>query len=131
METAKEIQEFVFQKTNIKTSVSNGRGSMKGYVTIRPIFQNGSYPYIPFDFCQELKTILSEYDYINYPLFCSTSEISVYGISNEKTEYKKERKQKPESKAKTWGSKNSQLRLDKASRRYAKKLSNGNCARYY
>ncbi len=47
-------------------------------------------------------------------------------------EFKKERKPKAsETTSKGWGSKNSQMRLDKASARYAKKLMKGNCARYY
>lgn len=135
MTSAKEIQERIFSATGLKTSVRKGTGSMSGYICIRPIFQNGSYPSFPFEFTQSIKSDLSNFDYANFPLFSSTSEISVYGISDEKTKYKNERKPKlvDESKvSKGWGSKNSQLRLDKASMRNAKKMRSGkNVARYY
>jgi len=133
METAKEIQSKIFETTGLKTSVRKGTGSMKGYICIRPIFQNNSYPSFPHDFIQLLKAELSKYDYSNFPLFCSISEISVYGISDEKTRFKNESKPKVVDENKTskgWGSKNSQLRLDKASKRYAKRYKKGNCARY-
>lgn len=134
MKTAKEIQEQIFEKTGLKTSVRKGTGSMSGYVCIRAIFQNGNYPSFPFEFIQALKGQLQDFNYENKPLFCATSEISVYGISDEKTKYKNERKPKPIDETKTmkgWGSKNSQLRLDKATLRNAKKMQKGNTARYW
>lgn len=134
MKTAKEIQNRIFEVTGLKTSVRKGTGSMKGYVCIRAIFQNGSYPSFPHDFIQTLKAELASFDYANLPLFCSVSEISVYGISDEKTKYKNECKPKAidESKpSKGWGSKNSQLRLDKATARNAKRLRAGTTARYW
>jgi len=131
--TAKEIQTIIFEETGLKTSVKKGTGSMKGYVTIWPIYQNESYPTIPIETVNNLKEKLSEFDYANKPLFCSTSQIDVYGISDERNQYKKESKPqtKENTKSKTWGSKNSQIRLDKASKRYAKRLQKGDCARYY
>jgi hypothetical protein len=118
----------------LKTSVRKGTGSMSGYVCIRAIFQNGSYPSFPHEFVQRLKIELQNFNYENKPLFSSISEISVYGISDEKTQYKKERKPKPADDSKPmkgWGSKNSQMRLDKATRRNAKRLKAGTTARYW
>lgn len=130
---AQELQKMIFEKTGLKTSVKKGTGSMKGYVKIWPIFQNNTYPSFPFDFIQILKSELSAFDYENKPLFCTSSEINIYGISDSKVEYKKERKPKidTEKVSKGWGSKNSQLRLDKATARNAKKLNKGGVARYY
>jgi hypothetical protein len=51
---------------------------------------------------------------------------------DEKKIFKKERKQKPTENPKGWGSKNSQVRLNKAVSRYAKRLRNNpGSARYY
>ena len=107
---------------------------MKGYVRIMPIFQNGAYPSLPFDFVQDLKVRLAAFDYANKPVFCSCSDISVYEIEDDRVQMKKERKPKsvdPDKPSKGWGSKNSQLRLDKATARNAKKLNKGGVARYY
>lgn len=130
--TAKEIQTIILNETGLKTSVKKGTGSMKGYVTIWPKFQDGKYPNIPFELTKKLKSILSDFDYENKPLFCSTSEISVYLISDEKINFKNEKKPKEENGVSNpWGSKNSQIRLDKATKRYAKKLRKGGCAGYW
>jgi len=132
--TAKYIQQIIFNDTGLKTSVKKGTGSMKGYLIITPMFQSGEYPNFPFEFTQELKNKLSEFDYDNYPLFCSTGQISIYGILDERMQFKRESKPKPIDNNKTqkgWGSKNSQIRLDKATARYAKRMSKGGCARYY
>jgi len=131
--TAKEIQEFLFDETGLKTSVKKMTGSMKGYLKIWPIFQNGVYPNIPFEIANELKLKLKEFNHPNNPVFCSTMEIDVYGVVDDRIKYKKESKPKSreEMKVKEWGSKNSQMRLDKASARYAKKIARGdNCATY-
>lgn len=133
--TASEIQNFILDKANLKTSVKIFKnGSMKGYVRIMPIYQNGSYPSIPREVWGELKELLSKYDYANFPLFCGYSEISVFGIEDDRIQMKKEAKPKEiaETKVKHWGSKNSQMRLDKAAARYADKIRSGkNVARYY
>ncbi len=132
---ASEIQTKILTETGLKTSVKKySTGSMKGYVRIIPIFQNGSYPSLPFKFVRKLKVELQNFNYENKPLFCSISEISIYGISDEKTQYKNERKPKPADDSKPtkgWGSKNSQMRLDKATSRNAKKMNKGGVARYY
>ena len=133
--TAAEIQKRILEETGLKTSVKKySNGSMKGYIRIMPIFQNGTYPSIPFDFVQKLKADLHSFDYANKPVFCTCSDISVYQIEDNRIEMKKERKQKPidiDKPMKGWGSKNSQIRLDKATARNAKKLNKGGVARYY
>lgn len=130
--TAADIQARIFEAAGLKTSVKKGTGSMKGYVIIWPIFQGGKFPSLPFDFVQELKRELQPFNSVQHPVFCSTNEISVYGISDDRTEFKKERKPLPieQQKVKMWGSKNSQIRLDKAIRRNAKNMQKGNTARY-
>lgn len=132
---ASKIQTKILNETGIKTSVSLiKKGSMKGYVRIRPMFQNGKYPDIPFDFIKELKIHLAQFDYGNKPLFCSTSEINIYQIEDDRIKMKTERKQKvddPNKPQKGWGSKNSQMRLDKATKRNAKKLRKGGVAGYW
>jgi len=134
--TASEIQNKILTETGLKTSVKKySSGSMKGYVRIMPIYQNGSYPSIPFEFVQKLKAELSSFDYDNKPVFCTCSDISVYGLEDDRIQMKKERKPKeidPNKPQKGWGSKNSQLRLDKATARYAKLLrKDNNRAKYY
>lgn len=133
--TASEIQTKILTETGLKTSVKKySRGSMIGYVRIMPIFQNGSYPSLPFDFVQKLKSELSEFDYANKPVFCTCSDISVFQIEDDRIQMKKESKPKaidPNKIMKGWGSKNSQIRLDKAISRNAKKLKKGGVARYY
>ena len=130
--TVKELQQIILDETGLKTSVRKGTGSMKGYVNIWPQYQNGSYPKFPFDFVRGLiEERLSEYDREPKPLYVSTETISVYGMEEiTPTVFKKEKKNS-ELGTRTWGSKNSQLRLDKATTRYAKKLRRGGCARYY
>jgi hypothetical protein len=132
MITTKEIQKEIHDSTGLKTSARKGTGSMKGYIIIRPIFQNGAYPNMPFEFVKKMKVKLSEYDSDTKPLFCSTSEISIYKPIDDRIQYKKENKPKSieNMKLKTWGSKNSQMRLDKASSRYAKNAKKGNTVRY-
>ena len=131
--TVKEIQDFIFNRSGLKTSVKKGTGSMKGYLIIWPMFQNELYPSIPFDIVQELKEKLSKFDYANYPVFCSTSEISIYNIEDNRVKFKTENKPKniENMKVKQWGSKNSQMRLDKATAKHAKNSKKGNTVRYY
>lgn len=64
----------------------------------------------------------------------TASEIHVYQITDDRIEMKKEAKPKPidpNKPQKGWGSKNSQIRLDKAIARNAKKMKKGNTATYY
>lgn len=130
-----EIQTKILIETGLKTSVKKySTGSMKGYIKIIPIFQNGSYPSFPFDFVQKLKNELIEFNYADNPVFCGTSDISIYKIEDDRINMKKERKPKkidPDKQNKGWGSKNSQMRLDKAISRNAKKMNKGGVARYY
>lgn len=133
--TAAEIQNRILTETGLKTSVKKySTGSMKGYIRIMPIFQNGCYPSLPFEFVQKLKSELASFDYANKPVFCTCSDISVYQIEDDRIQMKKESKPKqvdPNKIMKGWGSKNSQMRLDKATTRNAKKMSKGGTARYY
>jgi len=133
MTTVKDIQERVFAETGLKTSVKKGTGSMKGYLILTPIFQNGCYPNFPFEYVQSLKNALSNFNYEEKPLFCSTSNICVYQIEDNRTEFKKEKKPKSVeiNKVRTWGSKYSQMRLDKKSASNAKRMKKGGTARYY
>lgn len=99
-----------------------------------PIFQKNTYPLFPFDFIQKLKNDLSCFDYLNYPVFCSCSEINVYQIVDDRILMKKESKPKPieQMKVRQWGSKNSQMRYDKAIVRNHKRVMRGDGgARFY
>lgn len=135
MKSISEIQNYILEGCGIKTSVSIGKGSLKGYYTIRPTFQNGSYPTLPFDFAMKLKLLLPDNGEPN-PTFCTVGEVKIHsstGIIDDRIAMKKECKPKAiaEMKVKTWGSKNSQMRLDKRAARNAKKMQKGNTARYW
>lgn len=128
MKTTSEIQQYILDKTGLKTGVRKLHGSMKGYFMIYPLFQNNEHPKIPFELGRELKAILKS-DPVN-PTFCSVDSIDVHesnGFTNDAVKMKSERRQKSpeEMKVKGWGSKNSQLRLDKATARLAKRMQNG------
>lgn len=133
--TASEIQNRILTETGLKTSVKkHSTGSLKGYIRIMPIFQNGTYPSLPFEFVQKLKIELASYDYANKPIFCTCSDISVYEIEDDRIQMKKENKPKQQDQNKImkgWGSKNSQMRLDKVTSRNAKKIKKGGTAKYY
>lgn len=121
---ASDIQNKILKETGLKTSVKKySSGSLKGYIRIMPIFQNGCYPSLPFDFVQKLKTELSNFDYNQKPVFCTISDIHIYDIIDDRIIMKKENKPKPieELSVRQWGSKYSQMRLDKTAARYAKK----------
>jgi hypothetical protein len=121
--TTLEIQNYILTHSGLKTSVKSFKnGSMKGYFRIMPIYQNGNYPNIPENVWKELKTMLKSFDYAEKPLFCGYSEICVYGIENNCITMKRESKPKEikDLKVRSWGSKNSQMRLDKVCRRAAK-----------
>ena len=133
-----EIQQLIFEKTGIKTSVKKLKGSMKIYTAFSPMLQGGIYPKFDFNYLQELKKQFPAVG-INSGCFTSCTMIEILNTHIEESEpikYKTERKQKTiqDLSVKSWGSKNSQLRLDKATTRYGKKLrgSNGDkIARYY
>ena len=132
--TVSEIQKRILDETGLKTSVKKySNGSMNGYLRIIPIFQNGTYPTMPFEFIKNLKEELSEFNYENKPLFCSVSDICIYNIEDDRIQMKKEKKTVIDTNktSKGWGSKNSQMRLDKATARNAKKMRKGGTATYY
>lgn len=130
-----DIQAAIFEQTGLKTSAKRMTGSMKKHFKIWPIFQEGKYPDFPHEW---LNTFKGNFKGINgvFP-YCTISNLSIpaEGIEFNPIAYKKERKPKPideNSPQRTWGSKNSQLRLDKAAARYAKALRRGeNRATYY
>ncbi len=129
-----DIQTLIFERTGLKTTARHNKGSMKKYITIRPMFQGGEYAQFPIEFAREIKSMFKTFG-DTYPI-CGTQGINI-PIQNitefDPIRYKKENKPKPisEMNVKTWGSKNSQLRLDKATERNAKKMQKGNTARYY
>jgi hypothetical protein len=126
--TISEIQTEILTQTGLKTSVSKGKGSMKGYFRIMPIFQNGTYPNMPHDFIVQMRDKLSVFGTEEKPIFCTISDIYVFDFADDRQIHKKESKGKEisEMKVKEWGSKNSQMRLDKTALRYAKKRKGKN-----
>lgn len=122
--TKAEIQTEILEQTGIKTTVKKLSGSMKAYLCFTPQLQNGVYPSFPFnwhmEYIKKFKTLP------NCPNFSSNTQLNILAVNIEEGEqirYKKEKKPKTiqELKVKEWGSKNSQLRLDKAAARYANK----------
>ncbi len=133
-----EIQQAIFEQTGLKTSFKRMVGSMKHHVKIWPIFQGGQYPKFPFDWAKQFeKQFKPDLVHDCFP-HCGVEEFNI-PMTNitefDPITYKKERKAKPvneDAPAKGWGSKNSQMRLDKAAARYAKALRRGdNRATYY
>ncbi len=133
MKTAAEIQQEILDKTGIKTSVKKGKGTSKQYLLFSPIFQNGSYPQFPFEWRQNFLKQYPDTEPQTASVCGTQISLHVSVVSDVREVYKKERKPKSieEMSVKTWGSKNSQLRLDKATARNAKKLRAGTTARYY
>jgi hypothetical protein len=132
--TISEIQTAIFEQTGLKTTVKSNRGSMKHHVTVKPLFQGGAYPNFPHEWVREFG---KQFKSFGHGVFCTVSslEIPLPNFTDiTPIKYKKERKPKhidPDTPMAGWGSANSQLRLDKATSRYAKHLKKGNCARYY
>lgn len=122
--TTAEFQTLILDETGIKTSVKQGKGSNKDYIIFSPMFQNGIYPEYPFQWRRELT---GKYQDTEPPLiFTSGTQIQLHKtvIKGEPIQYKKERKPEPidpNKPTKGWGSKNSQMRLDKTAARYAAK----------
>jgi hypothetical protein len=135
MFTVTQIQETIFNQTGIKTSVRQYTGSMKNHIGFRPMLQNGIYPVFPHEWAKEfIKQFEAIPGYGNYTAGNYIDIVRINFSDFTPLQYKKERKPKTieEQKIKGWGSKNSQVRLDKAAARYAKALRNGNNrARYY
>jgi len=120
-----EIQAAIFEQTGLKTSAKKMTGSMKHHVKVWPIFQGGKYPSFSLEWARDfVKQFNPDLQNDCFP-YGSTGELNI-PITNfteiDPVTYKKERKAKPidQMNVKQWGSKNSQLRLDKASRRTAK-----------
>ena len=132
MQTVSEIQQLIFEQTGIKTSVKKGTGSVKDYITFSPMFQSGKYPEFSFDWRREFAAKYPET--IPETVFVSGTQIKLHKtvITGDSIKYKKERKPLPfeQMKVREWGSKNSQMRLDKATKRNAVKLRAGTTARY-
>lgn len=130
-----EYQNKILTETGLKTSVRKGSGSMKHHLVFTPMFQGGQRPKFPIEWAREQRGLFQS----NGHGVFSTPEcldIPAFNFSEfDPVRYKAERKPKPidtNTPAKGWGSKNSQLRLDKAAARYGKALRRGeNRARYY
>jgi len=122
-----EIQQAIFEQTGLKTSFKRMTGSMKYHVKIWPIFQGGQYPNFPHSWVHEFnKQFKPDLAHDCFP-YGSIGELNIPATNFtefDPIQYKKERKPKPideNSPQRTWGSKNSQMRLDKTAARYAKK----------
>lgn len=130
-----EIQQKILTEVGIKTSVKKGSGSMKNYLILSPMFQNGSYPKFPFDWRRDFLKKFPDTDPITIAINGTQIHIHKTAISGEPVKYQKERKPKtidPDKPTKGWGSKNSQLRLDKAAARYGGKIRQGkDIVRFY
>lgn len=130
--TTKEFQQMLHDKTGLKISVKKGAGSMKGYFMFWPQFQGGEYPMFNHEQIKEIGINFKGTE--EKPNFFTTSEVYIYGLEFEQNiTFKKESKPKDISQmtVKQWGSKNSQIRLDKAIKRNAKRMQNGNTAKYW
>lgn len=128
-----ELQTLIFEQTGIKTSVKHGKGSNKMYLIFSPMFQNGIYPQYPFDWRQQFAATYPQTEPATVSVNGTQIHLHKSVLTGEAIEYKKERKPKPieQQAVKQWGSKNSQLRLDKATARNAVKLRAGTTARYW
>jgi pyruvate formate-lyase activating enzyme-like uncharacterized protein len=130
-----EIQTLIFEQTGIKTSVKKMTGSMKFHYSFTPQFQGGEYPKYPYEWAKEfIKQFKTVPGHGNY--FVNGNILDILSLNfteYDPISYKKERKPKTieQQAVKQWGSKNSQLRLDKATARNAKRLRAGTTARYY
>lgn len=119
-----ELQQIILNETGLKTSVKKQSGSMKHHYAFTPLFQGGEYPKYPIEWGREfIKQFKAIPGYGNYFTNGNILDILALNFTDyDPIKYQKERKPKTidEMKAKQWGSKNSQMRLDKASRRAAK-----------
>lgn len=135
MWTIAEIQTQIFEQTGIKTSVKKLTGSMKHHICFTPMFQGGKYPEFPFKWRQTfVKQFKIAGDLGNWASSTGIDILKINITESEPIKYQKERKPKlldTDTPQKGWGSKNSQLRLDKATQRNAVRLRKGNTARYY
>lgn len=122
-----EIQQAIFEQTGLKTSFKRMTGSMKFHVKIWPIFQDGKYPNFPFEWVNQFaKQFKADLAHDCFP-YGSVGELNIPAVNFTEIDpitYKKERKPKfdPDKVVKGWGSKNSQMRLDKAGARFGNRL---------
>lgn len=130
-----EIQTAIFEQTGLKTSAKRNKGSMKHHYTIWPIYQGGKYPDFPFAWLREFS---KQFNSFGQGVFCTVSSLDIPAnnfTDFDPIQYKKEHKPKPVDPDKPmsgWGSKNSQLRVDKATARHAKAVTQGkNTVRFY
>jgi len=130
--TTIEYQTYLHELTGLKISVKKCTGSEKGYFKFWPQYQNGEYPNFEHELIQSLRSNDTSEE-PNRNGF-SISEILIFGlVESDCVKFKREYKPKEisEMSVKSWGSKNSQMRLDKRSERNAKRMNKGNTARYY
>lgn len=128
--TTAQIQESILTQTGIKTSVKKLTGSMKQHIRFAAMLQNGLYPKFDFTWRNQFKNARGFGNFADdYSIDIHIAHIE----PGEPMQFKRERKPKTidEMSVKRWGSKNSQMRLDKATRRNAKKLRAGTTARYW
>lgn len=132
--TIADFQNFILKETSIKTSVKKNKGSMKDYTTFTPIYQKGIYPEYDFTWRQNL---IKQYTETDPPqIMVSSSQIQLHNslLSGEALHFKREKKPLPieQMKVRQWGSKNSQMRYDKAVARNHKRVMRGDGgARFY
>lgn len=135
METIQEVQKTLYEQTGLKTSVKKLKGSMKNYVMISAMFQNGNYPKFEFEYGRNFIKKFRNFgdDENGFSLTHFTLLIQNFtDLTPMKFKTEKKPKTIEEMKVREWGSKNSQMRLDKKSAAYAKKGRQGrNQARYY
>lgn len=132
-----EIQTAIFDQTGLKTSAKKLTGSMKRHIKIWPIYQGGQYPTFPAEWVREFGKQFKAFPETDTFPYSTISDLCIPAknfTEFDPIRYKKERKEKPideNTPMKGWGSKNSQMRLDKATARNAKRLRAGTTARYY
>lgn len=138
-ERVDSIQKTILDVTGLKTSVKVGSltSSMRGYVMFRAAKVAGQFTQWTFEQGNQLRALFAGTE--EKPTTGTFYELCVY-FGNEAYNYERapktsavKKEAAPASEKVTrsgWGSKNSQMRLDKASRRYAKRLRTTNCARY-
>jgi len=137
MKKVSEIQAAIFEQTGLKTSAKKMTGSMKRHIKIWPIFQGGIYPNFPYEWLSEFKKQFKGIPETDTFPYCTVTDLNLPAALFEfdPIKYPKESKPKPidpDKAGKGWGSKNSQMRLDKAAARYSAAIRRGeNRARYY
>ncbi len=115
-----EYQNKILAETGLKTSVKKNTGSMKHHLTFTPMFQGGDRPRFDFEWATKQRELFKSN---GIGIFCTIGQLDIPCFNFSEFDpiiYKRESKPKPvdaDKPTKGWGSKNSQMRLDKASRR--------------